>query len=478
MKRSAPPDVCFEAAAATDGIPVVPLPVAGLEAWQEDAAAAQTKWAGVSGFRAASGEVLRFPGADGGIDSVLWGLGGTAQLAECTPADFARLCAGLPAGRYSIAGLDEAGAATAITGWCLEQYDFDSFKTEKSSAPGRPVLVVEESQQLGRAKALLEGIYLARDLVNTPADDLGPEALAGVAQKLAKTFGADISVIEGEDLLKEGFPAVYAVGRAGAGAPRLIDMTWGRPGDPSLVLVGKGVCFDTGGLDLKTAAGMRLMKKDMGGAALSLGLAQAIMSLGLGLRLRVIIPAVENNVAANAIRPGDIISSRKGLSIEIGNTDAEGRLVLADALALADEEEVDLILDFATLTGAARIALGPDLPAFYTDNGGLAAALGEASQKASDPVWRMPLWGPYGDDLKSDVADIANITEHSFAGSITAALFLQRFVEQRDRWMHFDIFAWNPTRQPARPKGGEASALRAVFGLIEKLEAGELPGDH
>ena len=478
MRRSALPDVCFEAAAAPDGIPVVPLGEAGLEAWQEDAAAAQVKWAEVSGFKAASGEVLLFPGADGGIDSVLWGLGGMARLAACKPADFARLCARLPTGRYSIVGLDEAVSAAAITGWCLEQYDFDSFKTEKSSAPGRPVLVVGESEELGRAKALLEGIYLARDLVNTPADDLGPEALAGVAQELAKTFGADISIIEGQDLLKEGFPAVYAVGRAGAGAPRLIDMTWGQPGDPGLTLVGKGVCFDTGGLDLKTAAGMRLMKKDMGGAALSLGLAQAIMSLGLDLRLRVIIPAVENNVAANALRPGDIISSRKGLSIEIGNTDAEGRLVLADALALADEEEVDLILDFATLTGAARIALGPDLPAFYTDNGGLAAALGDASQEASDPVWRLPLWGPYRDDLKSDVADIANITEHSFAGSITAALFLQRFIEQRDRWMHFDIFAWNPTRQPARPKGGEASALRAVFGLIEKLAAGELPGDH
>lgn len=478
MRRSALPDVCFEAAAAPDGIPVVPLGEAGLEAWQKDAAAGQVKWAEAHGFGAAAGTVLCLPDADGGLESVLWGLGEIAALAECKPADFARLCARLPAGRYSIAGLDAAAGAAAITGWCLEQYDFDSFKTEKSSAPGRPVLVVGENEELDRAKALLEGIYLTRDLVNTPADDLGPEALAGVAQGLAKTFGADISVIEGEDLLKEGFPAVHAVGRAGAGAPRLIDITWGQPGDPGLTLVGKGVCFDTGGLDLKTASGMRLMKKDMGGAALSLGLAQAIMSLGLGLRLRVIIPAVENNVAANALRPGDIISSRKGLSIEIGNTDAEGRLVLADALALADEEEVDLMLDFATLTGAARIALGPDLPAFYTDNDGLAAALSDASDKANDPVWRMPLWGPYRDDLKSDVADIANITEHSFAGSITAALFLQRFVEQRDRWMHFDIFAWNPTRKPARPKGGEASAFRAVFGLIERLAAGELLGDH
>ena len=478
MKRSAAPDVCFEAVAKPDGIPILPLPGAGFEAWQEEAAAAQAKWAEAQGFGAAGGTILCLPDVDGDLESVLWGLGETAALAECKPADFAKLCARLPAGRYSIAGLDDAGAAAAITGWCLEQYDFDAFKTEKSRAAGRPVLVVGKSDELGRAKALLEGIYLARDMVNTPADDLGPEALAGVAQGLAKTFGADISVIEGEDLLREGFPAVYAVGRAGAGAPRLIDMTWGQPGDPGLTLVGKGVCFDTGGLDLKTAAGMRLMKKDMGGAALSLGLAQAIMSLGLGLRLRVIIPAVENNVAANALRPGDIISSRKGLSIEIGNTDAEGRLVLADALALADEEEVDLLLDFATLTGAARIALGPDLPAFYTDNGGLAAALSDASQRASDPVWRMPLWGPYRDDLKSDVADIANITEHSFAGSITAALFLQRFVEQRDRWMHFDIFAWNPAAKPARPKGGEASALRAVFGLIEKLAAGQLPGDH
>jgi leucyl aminopeptidase len=478
MKRSAPPKVCFEAMPAPDGIPVIPLPAAGLEDWHKSAAAGPAKWAEASGFKAATGAVLRLPGADGSLDSVLWGLGGVAGLAECKPADYARLSAALPAGRYSIDGLDTVGSATALTGWCLEQYEFDSFKTEKSADPGRPVLVVGESPEYGRAMALIEGIYLARDLVNTPAEDLGPTALAGVAQELAKDFGADISIIEGDELLREGFPAVHAVGRAGAGAPRLIDMVWGKPADPGLTLVGKGVCFDTGGLDLKSAAGMRLMKKDMGGAALCLGLAHAIMSLGLGLRLRVIIPAVENNVAANAIRPGDIISSRKGLTIEIGNTDAEGRLVLADALALADEEEVDLILDFATLTGAARIALGPDLPAFYTDNDGLAAALGAAADATSDPVWRMPLWSPYRDDLKSDVADITNITGHNFAGSITAALFLQRFVEQRDRWMHFDIFAWNPVRKPARPKGGEASALRAAFGLIEKLAAGKLPGEH
>lgn len=476
MRRSDPPAACYEIAETPEGTEIVSLGALDLETWLEKASPVHTDWANASGFRAEEGEVLRLPGLDGAAESILWGRGEIAALAECRAKQFAQLSSALPPGRYVVPGLDQKTAPTALIGWGLENYAFDCFKSEKKAPERRPVLVISSAHDLARAEALLGAIYLTRDLVNTPAESMGPGELAAAARELASAHGAKVSLIEGDELLDENFPAVHAVGRAGAAAPRLIDMSWGEKGHPKLTLVGKGVCFDTGGLDIKTAAGMRLMKKDMGGAALCLGLAQAIMTLGLPLRLRVIIPAVENNVAANAIRPGDIIPSRKGHTIEIGNTDAEGRLVLADALALADEEEVALLLDFATLTGAARIALGPDLPAFYTDNDGLAAALAEAAERADDPVWRMPLWAPYLEDLKPEVADLANITEHNFAGSVTAALFLQQFVEQGGRWMHFDIFAWNPTAKPARPKGGEATGLGAAFGLIEMLAKGADPG--
>ena len=313
---------------------------------------------------------------------------------------------------------------------------------------------------------MADAVFMVRDLVNTPTSDMGPDALEAAVRKLAERHKAEVEVTEGDDLLKRNFPMIHAVGRASATAPRLIDMVWGRKDAPKVTLVGKGVCFDTGGLDIKPASGMLLMKKDMGGAANVLGLASMIMAADLPVRLRVLIPAVENSISANAFRPGDVLQSRKGLTVEIGNTDAEGRLILADALALADEEAPEMLIDMATLTGAARVALGPDLPPFYTGDDALAAELATAAVEVEDPIWRMPLWKPYDAKLASKVADINNVTTDGFAGSITAALFLQRFVERAKSWAHFDIFAWNPAERPHGPVGGEAQAIRALAQVI------------
>jgi leucyl aminopeptidase len=315
-------------------------------------------------------------------------------------------------------------------------------------------------------RRIADGVFLARDLVNTPTNDMGPDALEKAVRKLAKANKAEITVIKGDDLLKQNFPMIHAVGRASSEAPRLIDMSWGPKGAPKVTLVGKGVCFDTGGLDIKPASGMLLMKKDMGGAANVLGLASMIMAAALKVWLRVLIPAVENSIAGNAFRPGDVLTSRKGITVEIGNTDAEGRLVLADALALADEDKPDLLIDMATLTGAARVALGPDLPPFYTDEEALACELAQASVALEDPLWRMPLWKPYAAKLASKIADMNNVTTDGFAGSITAALFLKRFVEKTPAWAHFDIFAWNPWDRPHGPAGGEAQGIRALERVI------------
>ena len=311
-----------------------------------------------------------------------------------------------------------------------------------------------------------EAVCLTRDLVNTPSNDLGPAELEQTVRALAARFDASVTVITGEDLLAENFPMVHAVGRASPRTPRLIDMVWGDPAAPKVTLVGKGVCFDTGGLDIKPAAGMLLMKKDMGGAAHAIGLAQMIMARGLPIRLRLIIPAVENAIDGSAFRPGDILASRKGLSIEIGNTDAEGRLVLGDALSLADEEAPEILIDFATLTGAARVALGPQLPPAYTDDEQLAADLARFATSEADPSWRMPLWQAYSSMLDSPIADMNNAPGSGFAGSITAALFLQRFVERAGAWLHLDIYAWNPSGRPGRPEGGEAQTIRALDALL------------
>jgi leucyl aminopeptidase len=317
-------------------------------------------------------------------------------------------------------------------------------------------------------KRIAAAVTLTRDLINTPTNDMGPDALENAARALASEHKAEISVTEGEALLERNFPMIHAVGRAGAIAPRLIDITWGKESDPKVTLVGKGVCFDTGGLDIKPASGMLLMKKDMGGAANVLGLASVVMDAKLPVRLRVLIPAVENSIAGNAFRPGDVLQSRKGLTVEIGNTDAEGRLVLADALALADEEEPELLIDMATLTGAARVALGPDLPPFFTHDDALAEAIAAKAEETADPLWRMPLWQPYAQKLSSRIADINNVTTDGFAGAVTAALFLSRFVEKAKAHVHFDIFGWVPVEKPASPVGGEAQAIRALYLLLKE----------
>jgi len=309
---------------------------------------------------------------------------------------------------------------------------------------------------------------MLRDLVNTPASDMGPDELEQAARELAAAHGAACEAIVGDALLAQGFPAIHAVGRASSRAPRLIDLRWGDPGHPRVTLVGKGVCFDTGGLDIKPAASMRLMKKDMGGAAHVLGLARMIMGAGLAVSLRVLIPAVENSISGNAYRPGDVVPTRKGLSVEIGNTDAEGRMVLCDALALADDESPELLIDLATLTGAARVALGPELPALYCDDDAVAERLQRLGMELQDPLWRMPLWSPYDEGLKSTVADLNHIASGSFAGSIYAGLFLRRFVSAAAAWVHLDVFSWNPSGRPGRPEGAESQSIRALFALIEE----------
>lgn len=413
-------------------------------------------WAGANGFTGQSGRVLILPGAGGGVSGALLGIG--SETTGFSPLVSGRLAGALPAGDWHFEN-EPASADLSALGLRLGGYVFTRYGKEA----GRELrFAVADGGDLAAIERWAEGSCLARDLVNTPANDMGPDALEATAAEIAKKHGARIKVTTGEKLLAGNFPMIHAVGRAGAQAPRLIDMTWGDPAAPKVTLVGKGVCFDTGGLDIKLAASMRNMKKDMGGAANVLGLATMIMAAGLKLRLRVLIPAVENSIAGNAFRPGDILISRKGLGVEIGNTDAEGRLVLADALTLADEEAPELVIDMATLTGAARVALGPDLPPFYTDDEILAADLSNASQTVADPIWRMPLWAPYAKGLSSNVTDLGNITSNGFAGSVTAALFLQKFVEKAASWAHFDIFAWNPADRPHGPAGGEAQAIRAI----------------
>jgi leucyl aminopeptidase len=329
-------------------------------------------------------------------------------------------------------------------------------------------LVPPEGVDLAEISRIAEAAALARDLINTPSNDMGPEELAAAARDLAGRFGADFNCIVGDDLVQQNFPLIHAVGMASTRAPRLIDFSWGDPSHPKVTLVGKGVCFDTGGLDLKPSSGMLIMKKDMGGAANVLALGLMVMDAKLKVRLRVLIPAVENAVAGNAFRPLDIFKSRKGPTVEIGNTDAEGRLVLADALAYADEEKPDLLVDLGTLTGAARVALGPDLPPYYTNDETLALDVARCAKEQNDPLWRLPLWAPYDAWLDSKVANINNAPSGGFAGSITCALFLQRFVEAAKSWLHVDIYGWTPSAKPARPEGGECQAARAIYQLLSQ----------
>src|SRR5918996_1386112 len=450
---------CFTAA-DTDARPLWTVPQGRYQAWLARQDAAVKAWLEGSGFEAKPGACALLPGDNGAP------AGAVAVLSE--PAELWDVAAAhgrLPEGDWRLAPFEaDLEPGQAALGWALAGYRFDRYR-KRDAKPRR--LAVDEQAAAGAA-IVAEAVFLARDLINAPAADLGPAELADAVQGVATRFGATCRATVGKDLLQEDYPAVFAVGQASPRAPRVVDLAWGEAGAPRVTLVGKGVCFDTGGLDLKNSAGMLLMKKDMGGAAVTLGLAQAIMATKLPVRLRLLIGPVENSVAGNAFRPGDVLRTRKGLTVEIGNTDAEGRIVLCDLLAEADREKPDLLIDCATLTGAARVALGPDLPALYTPDDQLAADLLAAGTAAFDPLWRLPLHHGYRQLLDSPIADINNTSSDGMAGSITAALFLAAFVEQTTAWAHLDMYAWNQKDRPGRPKGGEATALRALFRAIER----------
>jgi leucyl aminopeptidase len=449
------PLTCF--AAETDpAIDVVPVTRSGLEAWLGAQNPARAAFVKAAGFKGDAGKVLALPAKDGALEAFLVGAG-----AE-DPFWAGDLPSRLPEGTYRLIGYGNDLSLAALA-WAMGAYQYTAHKAAKRA----PAKLLVPGGVAPDVVAAAEAITLVRDLINAPASDLGPAELEAAVRNLARRHDAAVSVVAGDDLLRQGFGLIHGVGRAAIREPRLIDLNWGSETDPKVTLVGKGVVFDSGGLDIKPASNMVLMRKDMGGAATALGLAHLILSAGLKVRLRLLIPAVENAISGNAFRPGDVLKSYKGLSVEIGNTDAEGRLILADALALADEEAPDLLVDLATLTGAARTALGPDLPALYSDNDDLAEALVAAGVEEGDPMWRMPLWKPYGKWLETPFADINNSGSSTFAGSITAALFLQRFIEKAKAWAHFDIYAWNQSTHPAKSVGGEAQAMRTIFRVLK-----------
>lgn len=452
---------CLLNAPAADTVPVTLLKKAELGNWLEGAPAAQAAWVRRLGFTAGAGATALIPGGDGTLARVLVGVGERIDIWS-----LAGLPGSLPSGSYRLdASLEPAVATAVATGWALACYQFTRYKP---STRGFASLVVPAEADHAAVERFATAAFMVRDLVNTPAEDMGPPELAAAAETLAAEYGAEINVIVGDDLLTQNYPMIHAVGRAAAKAPRLIDLRWGDAAHPRVTLVGKGVCFDTGGLDIKPAAGMLMMKKDMGGAAHALGLARLIMDAKLPVRLRVLVPAVENAVAGNAFRPMDIFPTRKGLTVEIGNTDAEGRLVLCDALTEADSEAPALLLDFATLTGAARVALGPELPALFTNDDALADAIQQAAAATNDPLWRLPLWPGYRSQLDSKIADLNNAPGGGMAGAITAALYLEQFISPGTVWAHVDLYAWNASAKPGRPEGGEAMTLRAFFQVIEK----------
>lgn len=446
----------------------------------------EAMWARQTGFEGDAGSLCLIPSDDGRIKEVWVGTGKKIPSNE-SPWWLAYASSHLPEGTYTldlsrVQYADETGTITALTdsaalstiadtavfAWAMGQYHFTKYKASLHAAPK---LMLQDGQDAHTPAAHVHAVTLVRDLINTPARDMGPAQLEDAVRSLAGHFaGAEVRSIVGDALVEQNFPAIYAVGMAASDdrAPRLIDMQWGSEG-PAITLVGKGVCFDTGGLDIKPSSGMRLMKKDMGGAAHTIGLAALIMALGLKVRLRLLVPAVENAVGPKSYRPSDVIPTRSGQTVEITNTDAEGRVVLCDALTLACESKPDLIIDFATLTGAARVALGPDLPATFTNNDDMWALLDAAGRANADPLWRMPLWQPYADMLSSSIADMANASDSSFAGTITASLYLQRFIKPETPWVHFDVFGWCPHAKSGRPVGGHAQGLKASLEAIRNL---------
>jgi len=424
----------------------------------------QRNWLEARGWAPKPGAVLLLPDDSGGVGSALLGMGGEDWAAH-SPLLPGALLSALPPGDYRFAS-DLPDPELAALAWLAGSYRFGRYKAENDVKPRR--LVLPEGADRDRVLALAEALFFGRDLINTPANDLGPAELESAVREVGAEHGAAVKVTEGSSLLSDNFPMIHAVGRASDRAPRLIDLRWGSERAPKVTIVGKGICFDTGGLDIKPGSAMALMKKDMGGAASALTFAHLVMQAKLPLRLRVLIPAADNAIAGNAFRPGDVLKSRNGMSVEIGNTDAEGRLVLADALSLADEEAPDYLITIATLTGAARVALGPDLPPLYTNDEDLAAGLLASGQSVGDPLWRMPLWAPYDKLIKSSIADVNHIAEGSHAGSIIAALFLKRFVTDAKRFAHLDIFGWVPRELPGRPQGGEPQGARALFAYFRK----------
>jgi leucyl aminopeptidase len=443
-----------------NAIPITPVGKAALPAWL-DAHRESRDWIAAVGFKGEPGTYTFVPGRDRQPDSVLaaptegervWALSGLPMA--------------LPEGTYFLeSGEPDASLTDAALGWALGSYAFTNYKKAKR-APA--TLVWPATADRSEVERIAQGVFLARDLINTPAEDMGPEQLAEAVSTVARKFGATTHIIVGDDLLKENYPTIHIVGRASSRAPRLIDVHWGDERAPRVTLVGKGVCFDTGGLDLKPREGMLEMKKDMGGAAVMLGLASALMSANAPIRLRLLIPAVENSVAGNAYRPLDIVRTRSGKTVEIGNTDAEGRLILCDALAEADSEHPDLLMDCATLTGAARIALGPELQALFCDDDAVADGLLHAGTAVGDPLWRMPIWRPYRKLIDGKCADLNNVAAGPFAGSIIGALYLAEFVSASTAWAHLDIMAANPAAKPGRPEGGEATGMRALYAYLRQ----------
>jgi leucyl aminopeptidase len=443
----------------------LPIQIVGQSSWRKwlkEQSAARRGWLESTGVTGKAGDLAVLPGRDGKA-------AGAVLVLSAKPGlwDFGGLATRLPAGTWRLASdtapVSPTDAAVAIG---LGTWRFERYRTSKGKAGAK--IVWPQGADKARATAMIEAIALARDLITTPSSDMGPAELAAAAQELAKQHKARIKVIVGDDLLKQNYPMVHAVGRASSRAPRLIDLTWGKESDPKVTLVGKGVCFDTGGLDLKPASGMLMMKKDMGGAATVMAVAAMVMSAKLPVRLRLLVPAVENSVSGNAFRPMDVVPTRKGITVEIGNTDAEGRLILCDALHEGASEKPTMMVDCATLTGAARVALGTDLPALFCNDDALADDLIDAGKAVTDPMWRMPLFAGYRRLLDSKVADINNAPGVAFGGAITAALYLKEFVPDDVPWAHFDMMAWNNSSRPGRPEGGEAQAARAIFAAIEK----------